>query len=441
MLNLKPWQPASADKLEQSLAAYKVACDTSDPGTGKTYVAAEVIRRTNTKPLVLVPKSGITGFQRVMEQAGIEPHGVLNIEKLKTGKTPWLAKQGRDYRWTAPSNTLLVFDEAHGYGGINSDNGKIMALAKAYGYPVLMMSATMATSPLRMRAPGYLLNLHEYRMSSYYTWCKKLGCYNSPFVLGKLEFPTGPSRLAHLQTLHDAMAPYTSRVRIADVPDFPECDIQPKLYDLDKDYTDEINKIYAEMNREIASPNPLAPSLVLKMRARQRVELVKVPLLADLVEEIIEENRSAVVFMNFREPLELLTKALDVRGISSVQIYGQDSDRQMKIDLFQNSFVRVILVMSQAGGVSISLHDVNGDYPRTALLTPSVVAEHMKQCLGRIWRADGKSKAVQQFVLAAGTEEENVYRNLLRKIANINTINDGFELEDRDLDTVQVPTA
>lgn len=425
MITLKPWQPASADKLTTALTQHKVACDTSDPGTGKTYVAAEVIRRANVKPLIIVPKSGVTGFRRVMEQAGITPHDVLNIEKLKTGKTPWLSKKGRDYQWKAPGDSLLVFDEAHGCGGIDSDNGKILALAKAYGYPVLMMSATMATSPLRMRAPGYLMNLHEYRMSSFYPWCRAHGCYNSPFVLGKLEFPIGPGRIPHLQALHKAMEPYTARVRIADVPDFPECDIQPKLYDLDEKYTDQINAIYAEMDKEIASPNPLAPSLVLKLRARQRVELIKVPLLADLVEEILEEGRSAVVFLNFREPLEQLKAALDVRGISSVQIYGQDSNRQVKIDLFQTGFARVFLIMSQAGGVSISLHDLDGQFPRTALLTPSVVAEHMKQCLGRIWRADGKSKAIQQFVLAAKTVEEDVYKKMLGKIKSIDLINDG----------------
>ena len=430
-ITLRDYQAAAALRNTELIQKYNVAADTSDTGTGKTYSSLgtlHLLRQANacSQALVLTPKSVVTAFRRVADAAGLPVLDVLNVEKLKAGNTAWMTRQGKTFEWRAPPGTLLIVDEAHRFGGENSDNGKVLALAKAYKYPVLMLSATLAENPLRMRAPGFLMGLHNYQRGSFRYWCTQRGCYPSPFVYGKLEFPTGPSRLPHLKRLHDEIAPFCTRVRIADIPDFPECDTQPMLYDLNQDYTQQVNDIYAEMDESIANPPAGTNILTAKLRARQKVEAVKVPLLCDLVLDILDENRSAVVFFNFRDPLFALEKQLEAAGISCVTIVGnQGINRQINIDLFQNDLVRVALVMAEAGGVGLGLHDVGGLYPRTALLLPSYNAVVMKQCLGRIHRESAKSKALQRFVLAAGTIEEEVYRKLVIKHTNIDMINDG----------------
>ena len=430
-VTLRDYQAAAAIRNVELLQKFGVAADTSDTGTGKTYSALgslHMMLQANTckHALVITPKAVVTAFRRVSEAMKVPVLDVLNVEKLKAGNTPWMKKQGKSFEWHAPANTLLIVDEAHRFGGETSDNGKVLALAKAYKYAVLMLSATLAENPLRMRAPGFLMGLHNYQIGAFRYWCLQRGCYRSPFVYGKLEFPTGPSRLPHLQRLHEEMAPFCTRVRIADIPDFPECDTQPMLYDLNKEYTQQINDIYEEMDEEIANPPAGANPLTVKLRARQRVEIIKVPLLFDLVMDLLEENRSVVVFFNFRDALFGLEKMLAEAGWSCAKIIGrQGLERQVNIDLFQNDFVRIALVMAEAGGVGLGLHDVGGQYPRTALLTPSHNAVVMKQCLGRIHRDSAKSKALQRFVLAAGTVEEDVYKKLLGKHANIDLINDG----------------
>jgi len=105
-------------------------------------------------------------------------------------------------------------------------------------------------------------------------------------------------------------------------------------------------------------------------------------------------------------------------------IYGTQQDRDGEIARFQRDGTRVIIVMIQAGGVAISLHDLNGTYPRVALIMPHHRAEYFKQGLGRIWRAGAKSKAIQKIVLASGTTEERVYAAMKRKIGNLDTLND-----------------
>ena len=112
-------------------------------------------------------------------------------------------------------------------------------------------------------------------------------------------------------------------------------------------------------------------------------------------------------------------------GAAHVQIHGsqKDGDRQAAIDAFQDNGVHVILVNSQAGGASVSLHDVKHERPRTSLLVPSWNAADVKQCLGRIRRCGGTA-VVQKIVLAAGTIQERVAASLQRKLKNIDSLND-----------------
>lgn len=426
------WQTPAIDQLVALHQKQKYSLDTSDTGTGKTVIACELVRRINQPALVITPKSVLSSFKRVATSMEVPLLDVVNVEKLKTGRTKWLKKAGKEFVWQTPANTLLIFDEIHRFGGAKSQNGKILALAKACGYHIHGMSATLCDTPLKMRAPGYLLDLHNYSTVGYWNWCKKLGCFPSPFRYGELMFPKGPSRLPHIQRLHEMVKPHSVRLRIDEIPGFPECDTQAMLYDLNDEYLDETNKIYEEMEEAIASPDRSTSEIVLMLRARQRTELLKVPLLTDLVDDIVEEDRSAVVFVNFRDTLEQLVDATTKHGV--VKIVGGQSDieRSKAIDSFQADQARVIVVMSQCGGLGLSLHDINGVHPRTALITPSYSAVEMKQVLGRIHRSGGKSKAIQRLVLAAGTIEERIYEALSRKLHSINGVNDG-SMADADL--------
>jgi len=422
MITLYPHQSHNAVRLAQILRERGAAADLSDTGTGKTFTALEVARQLQQVPLIVTPKSVVTSFRRAAAEYGTSVADVLNVEQLKTGRTGHVAKD-RDgkFFWTIPPESLVILDEAHRFGGITSQNSWLLAVSKAQKIKMLLLSATLADSPLKLRATGFLFGLHSYNLPSYYSWCKAHGCRKA-FMHAGLLFPKGPARLAHLERIHAQLAPYCVRTRIADIPGFPECTTQALLFDLQQKYTDEINAIYEEMREEIRKPRPSAPELVLLMRARQRVEMIKVPLLEDLVLEALEEGRSVVVFHNFRDALEDLYERL--RGAVGVsRIVGGEEGRQEQVDAFQADENHVCLAMSQAGGVGLSLHDVRGERPRTALLTPNWDAVVMKQCLGRIWRAGAQSKALQQFVLAANTIEERVHAALQGKLLNLATIN------------------
>jgi hypothetical protein len=346
--------------------------------------------------------------------------GIVNPERLRF-KNPWFHGD----MWHVPKDAMITWDEVHkGASGPKTLTTRFLALTKAQHIPVLAMSATIADSPLKMRGLGFLLGQHKFNQADFYAWCRKHGCKNSPWHSG-LEFPKGPKGAKAMQQIHAAIADRLVRIRIADVPEFPENQILANLYDLEDKYRDEINAIYEEMDETIkkGGTNPLTEQL----RARQKTELLKVPLLRDLAVEAIEEGKSVVVFVNFRESLFALQSeiASSIEGTCGV-IYGgqKDAERNGHIDAFQANLIPCIVAMSQAGGVGISLQDLKQERQRVSFITPSYNAVEMVQCLGRIHRAGG-TKTVQTFCLVAETLEEKIHGAIQRKLNNIAALNDG----------------
>lgn len=427
---LYDWQQPEADHLVEVLQRSSIALEASDTGVGKTYIASQVMKTLGKRPLVLCPKSVITTWRETLALFEVEPLGIYNIEKLKTGKTPWLLKKNRgklfsDWTWKLPKDAAVIWDEAHQAGGEASQNSKLFALLKALPIPVLAVSATIADTPLRLRALGYHMGFHKYM--DFYHWCRSFGCYTSPFAQGKLEFPKGASRIKHLKKLHANLFPYFGgRLRIEDLEEFPECTLQADEYDLAESKA--IQEAYDELEDALHNMDNNDPPIVLLQRARENVELLKTPLLEELTANLLDEGKSVVVFFSYRNPAETLLKRLTKKlGKTPGFIYGGQSlaQRDAVIAAFQADLNPVIIVMIQAGGLGISLHDLHGNRPRVSLINPTYSVLHLKQALGRIWRAGAKTKAIQKIIFAAGTVEEQACVAVKRKLGNLNLLNDG----------------
>jgi len=159
------------------------------------------------------------------------------------------------------------------------------------------------------------------------------------------------------------------------------------------------------------------------LRARQRIELIKAPLFIEMIEEGLENNMSVAVFVNFTETLEALAERLGTKCIVNGKVSNEA--RQKNIDDFQNDTQRVILINIAAGGAGLSLHDINGKYPRLSLISPSYSAVLMRQATGRVWRDSAKSKSIQKIIFVANTVEENVCKLVNNKLDNLDLLNDG----------------
>jgi SNF2 family DNA or RNA helicase len=215
--------------------------------------------------------------------------------------------------------------------------------------------------------------------------------------------------------------------------DFPENTVLAEAFDLpETEAAEEAEEAFEELENSeegASDENPLTVSL----RARQASELAKMPIFADLTAESLEEGNHVVCFLNFTESLEALGDQLRKKKIEYAVIAGNDKDRDGVIKNFQENKTPVLLVMIQAGGVGISLHDLHGT-PRTSLISPPYSTVELKQALGRIHRAGAKSKAVQRIIFAAGTIEESVCRKLKSKLRNLDALLDGPILSTSDFE-------
>ncbi len=424
-ISLFDWQKPSRDKLVQIFQnGSLIAGNWSDCGSGKTYIAIDVARILGKRIFVICPKAVISAWRRVAQQMSCPDIlvEVINMGKLITGRTPWLSSE---LKWNIPEGTLVVWDEVHqGQSNPNTKSNKILAMTRAYKLPVLAMSATPAATPLAMRGIGYLFDFHRFSKGSFYDWAARQGCYRNPW--NGYAFPKGPKGQAVMAKLGEQMSDRSVRLRIEDIPEFPACETEVELVDLSEEETKKVNEAYADMVCLLAKPNP--NPLVCILRARQIAEIQKVTVLEDKVLECLEQEHSAVVFLNFRESQGMLVEQLEARGLGVSVIHGVQGDqeqreREQAIQEFQENRNHVAVVICAAGGAGIGLHDQYRVRPRRAFISPDFSSTIVRQVLGRIHRA-GATKAIQTFILAANTAEEKVYTSVVGKMKNLDALLD-----------------
>lgn len=418
MAQLHDWQVPAKDFLVRGFrSGFPGMLNASATGSGKTLIAVELIKELGKPTLIIAPKAVKATWWYWLEDLRAKHLGldVVNPERLVLGRTKWWDKRA----WHLPAGSLVIHDEAHrGLAGADTQCTAMIALLKAYKVPVLLQSATIADSPLQMRAPGFLLGLHNYNKASFYNWCREHACYKSPFH-GGLEFDKGPKGKDAMVRINAAIRDRMVRIRIEDIPEFPEGLVEAKLLTLEDYYRDETNKAYEEAANKLQAKcsNPL----VVMGKARQRAELMKVPAMLDLVHDTLQEGNSVVVFVNYKDTMYALRDAL---GTQCMTLSGDDrseEERQANIDRFQRDEVHVAVVITAAGGAGISLHSATR--PRRSFLNPGFSSTELLQALGRIRRVGG-SGVVQTFILAADTIEERIYKTLCSKFGRLETLLD-----------------
>jgi superfamily II DNA or RNA helicase len=430
---LREWQVPNVAKLTASLLKNKAAIDGSDTGSGKTYSAIATARELKFKIAVVCPKAVINSWKRaITNHFKLKYEFVLNYESVKTGKYKDIGvwqdvsrtSNKQFFKWNLPKNTLIIFDESHKLKGHGTQNSEMALEAKKQGYHILCCSATNAVSPVELKTVGLILGV--YKRGKWRAFLEEHGCEQGRFGW---EFNGDKNILKKLH--HDLFIERGVRLSKRDIPNFPDCDTIVEAYNMDDKSEKDINEAYAEMERELTllrikcknTKEYQINSMVIQLRARQRAELIKVPLLVEMAEDAIESGMSVVIFLNFSESVKALSKRLKTNCI----VWGENkgNERQRNIDAFQADTERIIIVNVKAGGAGLSLHDLNGQFARMSLISPTPSAVDLRQALGRIHRDGAKSKALQKIIFVANTEEEKTCEKVKLKLENLDTINDG----------------
>jgi hypothetical protein len=309
-----------------------------------------------------------------------------------------------------------------------------MIAAALQDIPTIAASATAATNPMEMRALGFLLGLHGLR--DFYSWAEAHGCYQNQWdgwEFGGLD--------DDIQTIHRGIFPGKGvRIRIADLGDqFPKTQIAVELVPvaspdkIDKSYSD-VREAIAAVRQKAAGDSSNAEHLTAQLRARQVSELQKIPALVELAKDALAEKRSVFIGVNFNDSLDTLKESFGNEIVAIVRGDQTSEDRERNIAAFQADKARILIANLRAGGVGVSLHDLHGRFPRTALICPGWSATDLKQALGRVWRSGGKTTSIQRILYAAGTVEETVAARIEEKLRNLSLLNDGVDIKLTDED-------
>jgi len=459
-MSLLPYQEAHAATLEEALKqTCQCAIDASDTGTGKTYVAAALAKRLQLGVVVVCPKSVLISWQRVLQQFGVTIYGIANYELIKGGswytdvigdikepclfteKNPDYKKGDWKWRWNttklSTENVLFIFDEVHRCKNVNTVNAKMLLALAGQPCKKLLLSATIADKvpyfAVFAKMLGFIGTADEFGL-----FLKKLKYGGSgstkPSIAQHAKILTDAAATHDMLVLHRMIFPsHGSRMKISDLKGvFPDNRVIADTYKMDDDTVAEIKKQYdyiSAVHTEAEAREALAVCpLTIILRARQKIEALKVKTIAELVVDHLANGDSVAVFVNYLDTMRLLQSQLSDLGqpVKCVIKGGQTTEeRQNMIDLFNEDKERVIICQIQSGGVGISLHDTIGAHPRVSIISPSWSAQDLMQAFGRIHRASGKTPCIQKLVYCHGTVEEHICGILNKKLLNYALLNDG----------------
>jgi len=478
---LLDWQPAAVEQLLAAQARHGGALDGSDMGTGKTAQALALVRERDVPTLVVCPAVAMPGWRSMGEHLGVK-FSIQNYEMLRTGRTPFgewenprqpaeklyvcdscqqkfktveeiktrrcphhglgihcivIKSKPHDYgkfKWH-PNIGQLVFDEVQRCAALDSLQADMLIAAKRQKIATLGMSATVAESPLDLRALGYVLGLHNLvGPNGFFPWAFARGVRKHP--MGGFHFAAGDARgKAIMADIHKEIFPARgARVRIADLgAAFPNVQIKAELYAAPD--ADRIAELYAEMDEAIRLLNgerllDVAPehTLTRMLRAGQEIELLTVPVFEELVRDSNAQGYHCAVFVNYRRTVEELCKRLKTQcRIDGSQIGEAGARRRAGcIADFQADKEPNIVCSIPAGGITVSLQDVRGQFPRMGYVAPCYDAKQFRQVMGRLRRATGKSTAFYRVVLIDKTPQVRTHKALSKKLDCIDAINDAL---------------
>lgn len=449
----KPWQPKQVQIIIASMKEYGASLNADGTGVGKTFETLGATREFDRRLCVICPKTIIPDWQRAAHLMGVRLAGVYGWEWMKTGKTmfghwemipkPTKKQPDRmvrgDFKWVLPDDVDLVFDEVHRAAGMDTQNAHIVIRAKKQGYRIYALSATIADDPTKMNAIGQVLGLHT-GGRSFYNWMAAHGVAQEliPIPGGrKITVWKFRGSADHLKAIHHDIFPRKGcRIRAEQIADFPETQIIAQAYEMEE--SSEIAREYDRMRAEIdrikssREENKQACILTEILRARQKVEYLKIPLIVSLTRDYMEEGNSVILAVNFLETLEELTKQLKITsiiaGVSSGKriIDGYSENRRRDaIDDFQANKTHILAGILAAMREGISLHDIHGGHPRVNLISPPQSSFILKQVLGRPHRAGGMSPSIQRILFAGDTIEEQVCEGLATKLDRLDLLMDG----------------
>jgi hypothetical protein len=437
---LRPHQTQPSRQILRALVngkaewGYPGAAELSDMGTGKSYTTLAASLAIGRKPAVLCPSVGQNGWSKAFAHFGAEPYFIGTYEGTRGGFRDHVVHKDPatgDFRWRNAHEIILILDEAQALRHEETLTVRCCKSAINQGIPIIVASATIATSPVEFRFAGRITGLHK-GADDWERFLFRHGCTRNRKDSRNWVWD---GQAHHLEKIHGQLFPRRGcRVRKEDLGDAcPETEIS--LLPFDVEDGQEIQQQWLAAQRTIQNlkaqgKNTLNYERTARMAIWKRCEISIVPHIAKQIRKDVQDGFSVACFCNFDDSRLAIGNLL---GDNSGFYGGQSLKKRAYLEReFQEDRLFTLISNMKAGGASVNLQDVKGWRQRKAYIFPTDFIIAMVQATGRVDRLDGKSKSLQYIPYVRGSMTEKMIERTRWKMRNISRLNDGTNAgEDR----------
>lgn len=435
-VQLEPHQVLHFNRVQEILKNNKAHLDTSQMGSGKTYVTIKLAQERKLKLLVVAPVSTLSMWRETAAEYGVELVKALSYDSMRGTKNgikhKYLNRSDKEFWITdefqklVQKGILLVFDEMH-----NLKNKKTDQIAAAHALArgikgksrIALLSATPCDKPIHTESIFKMLGVMnsselctyerfdfgegEYVLTGFKEISDKCREWDPKKTRGILEpygykIPiTGKNADDLAYKLYTQVAKQVLSSSMSRAQILADRDIKNGFYNLDQKQSNELGRAIGALKEAAGyttgKKNTTAITTVLKT-----IEMIKVNTFARLIESTLTNNPQAkvVVFMYYKDSIAKLIAKMAKYKPMMMNGKTKPKDRDVIVAKFQEHNVtnRLLITQLKVGGIGISLDDRNGQYPRHVFISPTYYFIDMYQAMGRVYRASTKSNVIIRLV-------------------------------------------
>lgn len=433
-----------------------IVLDTSDPGTGKTFVRLLAFSKRRAKgggaALVLAPRSLLRNVWAA-DCRKFTPHLTTSVANAinrsdafaadadiyvtNTDAATWLGKQKAVF---FKKFSELIVDESESFKHHTSQRSKaLLKIAKHFKYRTLMSGTPTTNSITDIWHQAMILDGGARLGNSFYRF-RDTVC--QPTQVGRsAQMVKWSDKEGAEEAVYGLLADVVIRHKFEDCVDIPAT----HKYTLDYDLPNKQLASYLELEAtamlslkggHLSAINAAAVATKLLQVASGAVySSEEVYHLVDsgryeMILDLVEARKQSLCFFFWKHQRDLLVAEAEKRGVSYCVFDGdaKDQAREDMVKTFQAGLYQVMFAHPASAGHGLTL--TAGD--TTIWPGPTYNLSHYVQGSRRIPRLGQTKKTEEIMVIARGTLEEKVYDMLLDKDARMKTLLELFDTLNKD---------
>lgn len=428
-ITLYDYQVPHYQRLENILCNNISALDTSPTGSGKTITALKFAQDYELTICVICPSVVVNNWKKYAELYGVEVLSILSYDTLrgrkgKTNNKLVTIHEGkyhptRSFIAATERGLLLIYDEVHKLMNDTQqnraahcltntlrregDSSRILALSASpcvktgNSFPLLKVLGFSLSPFLYNYVPATkIYNTKGYGYEEIVKTCQVLNPSQTAEILLQtvLDTRTAPNICSRffLEVILPKIRSFTPSP-----PHSTLFDGKLGLYKFPEQDVRELRRAYGDIVVNVDENGFLRGNITSPCR---RISMAYVKTLARIARRDIKRGKKVVIFAEYHDTVEALERRLE--DLSPLFLNGKvkKEERDKIVEKFQenNSDYSLLIVNPKVGGIGIELDDKTGSFPRRAYIIPSYYFIDILQAVGRICRANTKSKAEVRIV-------------------------------------------